>query len=55
MPGVEESQSPHRNESGGVAGVLEALHCICIVHEVTEGHVTVGLNGEQAMEEAFGD
>jgi hypothetical protein len=54
IPGEEDSQSPHRSELGGVAGVLEALHCICAAHSVTKGHVTVGLDGEQAMKEAFG-
>jgi hypothetical protein len=54
IPGEEDSQSPYRSELGGVAGILEALHCICTAHSVTEGHVTVGLDGEQAMKEAFG-
>ena len=53
IPGEEESQSPYRSELGGVAGILEALHCICIAHSVTAGHVTIGLDGEQAMKEAF--
>ena len=54
IPGAEDSQSPYRSELGGVAGILEALHCICCAHVVTKGHVTVGLDGEQAMKEAFG-
>jgi hypothetical protein len=54
IPGEEDSQSPYRSELGGVAGILEALHCICIAHSITKGHVTVGLDGEQAMKEAFG-
>ena len=55
IPGEEESQSAYRSELGGVAGILEVLHCICVVHQVLAGHVTVGLDGEQAMKEAFGD
>jgi hypothetical protein len=53
IPGEEESQSPYRSELGGVAGILEALHCMCVAHSITKGHVTVGLDGEQAMKEAF--
>jgi hypothetical protein len=55
IPGEEESQSPYRSELGGVAGILESLHGICTAHGVTKGHATVGLDGEQAMKEAFGD
>jgi hypothetical protein len=55
IPGEEESQSPYRSELGGIAGILEVLHCVCGVYQVSVGHVTVGLDGEQAMKEAFGD
>ncbi len=55
IPGEEDSQSPCRSELGGVAGILESLHCACVVHNVASGHVEVGLDGEQAMKEAFGD
>jgi hypothetical protein len=55
IPGDSSSQSPYRSELGGVAGILECLHCICAAHDVTEGKVEIGLDGEQAMKEAFGD
>jgi hypothetical protein len=55
IPGEEKSQSPYRSELGGVAGILETLHCICAVHDVHSGHVEVGLDGDQAMKTAFGD
>ena len=55
IPGDSSSQSPHRSELGGIAGILECLHCICAAHNVTEGKVEIGLDGEQAMKEAFGD
>jgi hypothetical protein len=55
MPGEEESQSPCRSKLGGVAGILEALHCTCVAHSITKGHVTVGLDGEQAVKEAFSE
>jgi hypothetical protein len=34
--------------------VLEALKGICEVHDIQEGKVEVGLDGEQAVKEAFG-
>ena len=55
IPGDDSSQSPYRSELGGVAGILECLHCICVAHDIYEGKVEVGLDGEQAMKEAFGD
>ena len=56
ITGAEDShQSPYRSELGGVAGILEALHCICVAQVVTKGHVTLGLDEEQAMKKAFGE
>jgi hypothetical protein len=55
IPGEPSSQSPCPSELGGVAGVLESLHCICQAHAVAEGKVEVGPDREQAMKEAFGD
>jgi hypothetical protein len=54
IPGAEESQSAYPSEPGGVAGILEALHCICRAHNITYGKVEVGLDGDQAWKEAFG-
>ncbi len=39
IPGDADSQSPHRSELGGVAGILEALHGTCEAHGVTEGRI----------------
>ena len=55
IPGDESSQSPYRGKLGGVADILECLHCICVAHGITDGKVEVGLDDEQAMKEAFGD
>ena len=55
IPRDESSQSQYRrSELGGVASILECLHCICIAHGITAGKVEVGLDGKQAMKEAFG-
>jgi hypothetical protein len=54
IPGDPSSHSACRSKLGGVAGIVEALSCICKARGVTKGHVEVGLNGEQTMKEAFG-
>ena len=55
IPVDETSQSPYRSELGCVARILECLHCICVAHDISEGKVEVGLDGEQAMNEEFSD
>jgi hypothetical protein len=52
--GDPSSQSPNRSELGEVAGIMEAFSCISEAHGISE-KVQVGLDGEQAMKEAFGD
>ena len=37
IPGEESSPSPNRSELGGVAGILECLHCPCVAHDIAEG------------------
>ena len=54
IPGADESHSAYRSELGGVAGVLECLHCACTVHSITHGKIEVGLDGDQARLAAFG-
>jgi hypothetical protein len=55
IPGASDSQSPYRSELGGITGTVEALHCICVIHRITQGAVEVGLDGNHAMKEAFGN
>jgi hypothetical protein len=54
IPGETESQSAYRSELGGIAGVLEALHCIGVAYDITHGSAEIGLDGDQARQEAFG-
>jgi hypothetical protein len=54
IPGNAASQNPRWSKLGGVAGILEALHGTCEARGATEGRTEAGLNGEQAMKEAFG-
>jgi hypothetical protein len=55
VPGETDCQSAYHSELCGIAGILEALHCICDAHSIDKGHMEYGLDGEQAMKEAFGD
>jgi hypothetical protein len=49
IPGEPEYQSSYRSEIGVVAGILESLHCICEAHDIREGAMEIGLDGDQAM------
>lgn len=53
IPGSIFSQSPCQSELGGAAGVVEALSCICKARGVTKSCVKVGLDGKEAVKEAF--
>jgi hypothetical protein len=49
IPGELEYQFSYRSEIGGVAGILESLHCVCKAHSIMDGAIEIGLDGEQAM------
>ena len=49
IPGEPEYQPAYRSEIGGIAGILESLHCLCEAHAIRKGAVEIGLDGEQAM------
>jgi hypothetical protein len=49
IPGVSEFKSSYRSEIGGVAGILELLHCVCKAHDIGSGAIEIGLDGDQAM------
>jgi hypothetical protein len=49
IPGESEFQSSYRSEIGGVAGILESLHCVCEAHDIGSGAIKIGLDGDQAM------
>jgi hypothetical protein len=49
IPGKSECQSSYWSEIGGVAGILESLHCVSEAHGILSGAIEIGLDGEQAM------
>jgi hypothetical protein len=49
IPGESEYQSSYWSEIGGVAGILESLHCVSEVHGISSGAIEIGLDGEQTM------
>jgi hypothetical protein len=55
IPGEPDCQTSYRSEIGGVAGILEALHCVCESHDITSGAVEIGLDGDQAMKAVASD
>ena len=52
--GVAESQSAHRSELGGISCILAIIEAICLLHQVCTGSVEIGLDGEQALNNASG-
>jgi NAD(P)-dependent dehydrogenase (short-subunit alcohol dehydrogenase family) len=55
IPGETEDQSSYRSELGGVSGIVETVGTLCARHNITFGAVEVGLDGNQAMKNVFGD
>jgi hypothetical protein len=55
IPGEQEDQSSYRSEIGGVSGVVETVGILCNRFAITSGKIKVGLDGEQAMKNIFGN
>ena len=55
IPGETEDQSSYRSELGGVSGIVETARILCNIHDINSGAIEVGLDGEQAMKNVFGD
>ena len=55
VPGEPLNQSSYRSELAGIAGVLVTLFILCKAYNITEGHIEIGLDGEQAMQRIFED
>ena len=49
IPGSPADQSSHRSELGGIVGIATALKLLCQVHDITEGKITIGLDGLSAL------
>ena len=55
VTGLVESQSPYRSELAGVIAGLTIIDILVCHHNITEGGVTLALDGLTAMEECAGD
>ena len=54
-PGSPEDQDSYRGEVAGMAGAVTTPKMICEVHNVTEGSLEIGLDGDSAMKAVFGE
>ena len=55
VTGPASSQSAYRSELAGVIASLTVINTLVRHHSITEGAVTIALDGKTAMEEASGD
>ena len=55
MTGPAESQSAYRSELAGVIASLTMIDIIVLHNNLTEGQVTIALDGLTAMQQAGGD
>jgi hypothetical protein len=53
-PGSASDQSPYRAELSGISGILLVLSVLCKIHDITEGSICLGLDGDSTMKEASG-
>ena len=53
--GPDKSQSAYRNELAGVIAGLSIIDILVRHHNITDGGVTLALDGEKAMQECAGD
>jgi hypothetical protein len=54
VPGHSLSQTSYRGELGGILSLLTLVRGIITLHQITNGQIRLGLDGEQAMKEAAG-
>ncbi len=52
-PGHPKDQSSYRSEIAGLYGIIAAIKCVCTYHQVTQGSIEVGCDGEQALYNVF--
>jgi hypothetical protein len=53
-PGNPSDQSPYRAELSGISGILSLLSLLCQIHDIKQGSVCIGLDGDSATKEASG-
>ena len=55
VPGRPEEQSAYRSELTGIAASLKTVQVLCKFHRITEGTITIHLDGKQALLNASDD
>ena len=48
-PGNPEDQSAYRSELAGLYGIAAIVNLLCQYHKITEGSITIGCDGLQAL------
>jgi hypothetical protein len=49
IPGSPTDQSAHRSEVGGIVGMAITLKMLCQLYDITSGKITLGLDGQSAL------
>ena len=50
VPGPRDAQSAYRSELAGISGSLLILQALCNLHQITDGLITIGLDGKSAID-----
>ena len=53
VPGVPHEQDSYCAELGGLMGMLVTLEMLCQVHQIQQGSIELGLDGEGAYRAVF--
>ena len=53
-PGNRTDQSLYRSKLDGISMLLLIIQCVIRYHGITQGSIQLGLDGEKAIEQAFG-
>ena len=53
VPGAPEDHSSHRSELAGMIGALIVILAICQLHDINEGQVTIGCDGQAALKALY--
>ena len=54
VPGDKRYHTPYRAEMSGAAGILTSLKIFCKRHHITNGCVTIGLDGQSVLDRITG-
>ena len=54
IPGPPDSQSAYRSELAGISGSLLIIQALCNQYKITQGSITLGLDGQSAINTVSG-